>query len=65
METRYFREFCGATASIKQLRGSGAFLLSVRTAWGSVIERKSYATYQGARIALGKLSGGNMEEVKR
>lgn len=61
---RFFRDVYGCTASIRYLRGSGAWMLTVCDGYGARIHRKGYGTERGARIALGKW-GDDWEEVTK
>ena len=56
----YFRDPYGCTASIKQT-STGKWQLRICIQSGSCFYSKVYATYRGARIALGKCSEGMME----
>lgn len=51
--TRYFRDFYGCTASIKNNRGR--YLLRVSDRYGSPILEKGYESLRGAKIAMGKI----------
>ena len=64
MTKEYFRDPYGCTASILR-HPSGKSLLSVRIPQGDLVHSKTYSTYRGARVALGKLSDGMMELTKR
>ena len=64
MIKEYFNDPYGCTASILR-HPSGKSLLSVRIPQGDLIHSKSYSTYRGAKIALGKLSEGMMELKER
>lgn len=64
MIKEYFSDPYGCTASILR-HPFGKCLLSVRIPQGDLIYSKSYSTYRGARIALGKLSEGMMELKER
>ena len=50
---QYFEDFYGSTASIKQW--GKKWILTVRLSQGNLYSKKSYATYKGAKIALGKM----------
>ena len=64
MKKEFYREPCGCTASI--LRSpDGRCLLSVRIPQGDLIHSKTYRTYRGAKIALGRMSDGMMELTKK
>ena len=60
MNKEYYRDPYGCTASIL-IHPTGKCLLSVRVPQGDLIHSKTYSTYRGARIALGRLSDGMME----
>lgn len=62
MTKEYYRDPYGCTASILR-HPDGRSLLSVRIPQGDLIHSKTYTTYRGARIALGKLSEGMMEQI--
>lgn len=55
LQTKYYRDFYGGTASIRERRDS-TWLLTVRTCYGNRIHCKAYPTERGARIAMGRLS---------
>lgn len=50
---RYFHDFYGSTASIKQW--GNKWILTARTCYGDIFYKKTYGTYRGARIALGRI----------
>ena len=58
--TKYFRDFYGASASIKIMR-DGKAKLSVSVGGKRTV--KTYSTELGARIAMGRMSDG-WREVK-
>ena len=58
----YYRDFCGATASISIAR-DGAATLKV-SAGGKRIVSKTYSTERGARVAMGR-TGDSWREVKK
>ena len=58
--TKYYRDFYGSTASLKQW--GKKWILTVRIGNGNLYSKKSYATFKGARIALGKM-GDAWEEI--
>ena len=60
----YFRDPYGCTASIKGPTG-GRWTLRLCLPDGSCFHAKTYSTYRGARIALGKKSEGMMESVRK
>ena len=60
MAARYFKDFYGCTASIKE-RSDGRFTL--RVASGASKTNKVYETYRGARSAMSRMSDG-WREVK-
>lgn len=64
MTKEFYKEFyCdpyNCTASILCHPNGRRFLLSVRSPHGVLIHGKTYTTYRGARIALGKISEGTM-----
>lgn len=55
MKKEYYRDFYGCTASILTNRDGRAHL-TIRLPNGSLFLGKTYSTYRGARIALGKTS---------
>ena len=57
----YFHDPYGCTASITQTR-TGKFQLRLCIPNGACFFSKTYATYRGARIALGKHSDGMREK---
>jgi hypothetical protein len=59
MTKEFYCDPCGCTASILR-HPDGRSLLSVRSPQGVLIHGKTYTTYRGARIALGKISDGTM-----
>ena len=64
MTKEYYRDPYGCTASITR-NPDGTAKLTVRTQSGSLIRNDSFASYQGAKIALGKMSDGMMTIVKK
>ncbi len=58
--TEYFRDPYGCTASIRKTQ-TGRWQLRLCLPNGSCFHAKTYATHQGARIALGRKSEGMME----
>ena len=56
----YFRDPYGCTASIRKT-STGKWQLRLCIPTGACFFSKTYATYRGARIALGKHSDGMME----
>ena len=54
--TEFYEDFYGFTASIRTKPGH--CLLTVRMPNGTLYHRRTYNTYRGARVALGKLSEG-------
>lgn len=62
----YYRDPYGCTASIREeFKPYHQYLLRVCDPYGELIHKQTYATARGAKIALGRLSGGLMEEVTR
>lgn len=53
----FYRDFYGDTASIF-LRPDGSCLLTMRLSNGDLYCQRTYSTWRGARIALGKMSEG-------
>lgn len=52
-KAEFYRDFSGCTASIR--KSGDRFRLRIRTpSGGLLIHSKSYDTYRGAKIALGK-----------
>lgn len=62
--TEYFRDPYGCTASIRQT-STDRWQLRLCVPSGSCFYSKAYATYRGARIALGKRSEGMMERKEK
>ena len=60
MTKEFYRDPYGCTASILRNPDGRRFLLSVRTPQGVLIYGKTYTTYRGAKIALGRISNGMM-----
>ena len=52
-----YHDFYGCVACIRHYK-NGTARLTVRTAGGHLVHRKDYATYRGAKIAMGKLTDG-------
>lgn len=61
----FYRDPYGCTASITHDTATGKCLLTVRIPHGDLIHSKTYDTHKGARIALGKMSEGMMEQTGR
>lgn len=55
MAKRHFRDFYGCTASISEGRGEFPFRLRVSAANGHRFCDRTYATYRGARAAMGRM----------
>ena len=64
MVKEFYEDFYGCTASILR-HPSGKSLLTVRVPQGDLIHSKTYPTYRGARIALGKMSEGTARQTGR
>lgn len=62
--TYFYRDFYGCTASIV-LHPNGSCLLTMRLPGGDLYCQKSYSTFHGARIALGKMSEGTARPTTR
>ena len=62
--TYYYRDFYGCTASI-HLRRDKSCLLTMRLPNGDLYCQKTYSTWRGARIALGKMSEGTARPTVR
>ena len=60
MKKEYYRDPYGCTASIL-INHDGRCLLTIRIPQGDLFHSKTYRTYRGARIALGRLSEGMMK----
>jgi len=60
--TYYYRDFYGDTASIC-LRPDGSCLLTMRLSNGDLYCQRTYSTFHGARIALGKMSEGTARQT--
>lgn len=56
MAARYFKDFYGCTASIAETGGDYPFRLKVSAANGHRFCDRTYATYKGARAAMGRMS---------
>ena len=56
-----FRDNYGGVASIKKWKDK--YILTAWTDYGNVYHKKSYPTYRGAKIALGRLTDGMYTEV--
>ena len=59
LETRYYKDFYGTTASIKRV--AKGFTLTMVA--GFEMTKKTYATFKNARIAMGRMSDA-WSEVK-
>lgn len=57
LSREFYTDFYGCTYSILH-EGSGRSRLAVRVPQGDLIHARSYKTYRGAKIALGKYSDG-------
>ena len=55
LESKYYRDFYGGTASIRERRDK-TYLLTICDCYGNHVYRKSYPTVRGARISLGRWS---------
>lgn len=53
----FYRDFYGCTASVRRYN-NGSARLTVRSAAGKLIHAKDYASYRGAKVAMGRLSDG-------
>ena len=52
-KAEFYRDFCGCTASIR--KSGNMFRLRIRTSFGgTLVHSKSYRTYRGAKIAMGR-----------
>ncbi len=60
--TTYYHDFYGSTASLK--KWGEKWFLTVRLANGELYSKKSYNSYRGAKIALGKM-GDAWTEVRK
>lgn len=49
----YYEDFYGSTASLKEW--GSKWILTVRLPSGDLYSKKSYPTYKGAKIALGRM----------
>lgn len=58
----YFKDVYGCTASIQTNRTSGKCVLRIRDAHGGLFHKKEYSSYRSARVALGRLTDGLMEQ---
>lgn len=61
MKKECYRDPYGCTASIKLGINRDGYVLCMYDPYGTCFHKDKYDTYHGARIALGKLSGGMME----
>lgn len=62
-KAEFYRDFSGCTASIR--RSGNKFRLRIRTAFGGLLlHSKSYDTYRGAKIAMGK-AGQSWTKIER
>jgi len=52
-----YRDFYGCVACVRRYN-NGSARLTVRSATGNLIHAKDYASYRGAKIAMGHLSDG-------
>lgn len=64
LKKEYFRDSYGCTASILR-HHDGRSLLTVRIPQGDLVHSKTYSTYRGARIALGKLTEGTARPTEK
>ena len=60
---KFYRDVYGGSASIREYNGH--FILKARTSNGDIYHHKNYKTFKGARIALGKITEGFVQEVGR
>ena len=60
MIKKRFESFYGGQDTIVETR-KGTFVLKSWTSHGKLIHNKEYATYKGARVALGKITNGVKE----
>ena len=59
-----FEDFYGCTYSIRY-QPDGTFRMAARTPHGELFHMKTYASYRGARIALGRITEGTAELTGR
>lgn len=62
MTVMYFEDFYGSTASIK--KWGSRWILRARLSNGEIYHKKSYSSYRGAKIALGKIGDAWYEKRK-
>lgn len=61
----YYRDPYGCTAVLRRL-SNGTFYLTVTNPYGiHLCKRRPFLSHKGARIALGKMSDGMMQLVKK
>lgn len=58
---KVYKGVYGDSASITMRNGK--YYLTARTAYGDIYHKGTYKTFKGARIALGRLTEGMIEEV--
>ena len=64
-QVEHYRDSYGCTASIRHVN-NGLWYLTAADAHGNRIRtRDAFVSHKGARIALGKLSGGSMQLVRQ
>ena len=59
----FYVDFYGCHADLCQMHGRDETRLTIRDPYGHVIHRKSYRTWRGAKIAMGKLGDGWHNEL--
>ena len=57
---KFYRDFYGGSASIARTQ-TGLYRLRIRGASGNLERNKTYETFRGARIAMGRYSDGWIE----
>lgn len=60
----FYEDFCGCTYVLRSNK-DGTHDLSVRLPRGDLYRVKSYSTWRGARIAIGKISEGTARPTGR
>ena len=58
---KIYHDYYGGTASIRE--HCGHYVLKCRTCHGDIYHHKSYKTFRGAKIALGRITEGMYREV--
>lgn len=56
MMRAFFRDLYGCTADLCTFYDGHTTRLTVRDPYGTIVKRKTYSTWRGAKIAMGKMS---------